>query len=169
MSGRALLVIVPVFVLLFAGAAAAQKKTFILVRHAEKDTSPTADKKDPELTEAGRARAERLRHVLKRYKPDEIFASEFNRTRATAEPTAAWRRRQIQAYNIAGLNELAEQVLASKAKRTLIVGHNTTTPALANILIGSQLFKAIPDDDYGKIFIVQLRDGRLKKAEIIEY
>ena len=54
--------------LLFASAETnlyAQKITVILVRHAEKDISPGADKVNPDLTEAGRQRALRLVEKVK--------------------------------------------------------------------------------------------------------
>jgi putative cell wall-binding protein len=44
----------------FVTGAAAQKKTIILVRHAEKDAAQANMSGDPELSAAGKERAERL-------------------------------------------------------------------------------------------------------------
>ena len=65
---------------------AGQKKIFILVRHAEKDISATADKVDPELTDAGSSRAERLVKAIKKYKPGAVYSTNFKRTNSTAKP-----------------------------------------------------------------------------------
>lgn len=53
----------------------AQTSTYILLRHAEKDTTATGStmmKADPPLTEQGKQRAEKLVQVLAAYIPDEI-------------------------------------------------------------------------------------------------
>ena len=65
-----------------------QNTTFILVRHAEKDISPTASKTDPELTAEGKQRAARLSALVKDCRPAHIFSTTFKRTIATATPTA---------------------------------------------------------------------------------
>jgi len=52
-----LAVMLAIFLGAFAQDSHAQKKTIVLVRHVEKDISATADKTDPELSQAGRDRA----------------------------------------------------------------------------------------------------------------
>ncbi|NJM52323.1 MAG: hypothetical protein HC846_02360 [Blastocatellia bacterium] len=51
----------------------AQDKTIILVRHAEKDASPTMNRFDPVLSPEGKQRAIRLFETVKSYKPEQIF------------------------------------------------------------------------------------------------
>ena len=60
------------------GVSAQSKKTIILVRHAEKDVSDTADKNDPELSPEGRQRAERLLEKIKKYKPGAVYSTNLN-------------------------------------------------------------------------------------------
>lgn len=146
--------------------------TFILVRHAEKDVSPGANKADPELTAEGRQRAERLFETVKEYKPDRIFSTVFKRTRATAAPLAinlnSAYRIQIQHYEHAELEDFAGQLLKLNAKTVVIVGHNTTTPELANLLIGQDKYKALAETEYDKIWIVKIKRSEGKPDKIVE-
>lgn len=147
----------------------AQKKTIILVRHAEKDVSPTADKVDPELTAQGVERAQRLVKTIRKYKPGAVYSTNFKRTKNTAAPAAAWRKVAVEAYDPRKLPEIVAKVLTSKYKRHLIVGHNNTTPALANLFINEEKYKTLPESDYGKIFIIKLKKGKVKSVEVVEY
>jgi broad specificity phosphatase PhoE len=149
--------------------AYAQKKTIILVRHAEKDVSPAADKVDPELTAEGTARAQRLVKTIKKYKPGAVYSTSFKRTRNTAAPAAAWRKVTVETYDPRKLPEVVARVLTSKYKRHLIVGHNNTTPALANLFINEEKYMTLPESDYGKIFIIKLKKGKVKSIEVIDY
>ena len=149
--------------------ASAQKKTFVLVRHAEKDISTAADKVDPELTDAGKARAERLVKVIKKYKPGAVYSTNFKRTGNTAKPVAAWRKKEVQIYDPKKLSDLLAAMMASKTKRFLVVGHNNTTPALANLLIKEEKYKTLPETEYGKMWIVKIKNGKLKSVEVIDY
>ena len=87
-----------------AGTGFAQNKTIVLVRHAEKVAAPPTEP-DPELSPEGRERAQRfMKAVAKRYKPHEIFSTSYKRTRQTAEPVAAKRKKEIQTYDPAKQN-----------------------------------------------------------------
>lgn len=151
------------------GDAVAQKKTIILLRHAEKDISPGADKTDPELSPEGLQRAQRLIRTIKKYKPGVIYSSNFKRTKATATPLATKRKLEIQIYDHRKLNEIVDRIMQSKRKRHVVVGHNTTTPALANLLIKEDKYKALAESEYNKIWIIKIRNGKLMSVEILEY
>src|SRR5205823_9140645 len=69
---------------LFISSAAAQSTIFI-VRHAEKAASGGDN---PDLSEAGRARAETLASMLKDAGVSAIYVTEFKRTQQTAAPLA---------------------------------------------------------------------------------
>jgi broad specificity phosphatase PhoE len=159
-----------VFLFTFASAdVLAQKKTIILIRHAEKDVSPGADKTDPELAPAGVARAQRLVKAIKKYKPGAVYSTSFKRTRNTAAPVAAWRKLEVETYDPRKLDEVVTRVLTSKRKRHLVVGHNNTTPALANLFIEEDKYKTLPESEYGKIWIIRLKKGKVKSVEVIDY
>lgn len=158
------------FLFTFTNSAVfAQKKTIILVRHAEKDISPTADKVDPELTSQGVARAQKLVKTIKKYKPGAVYSTNFKRTRDTAAPAAAWRHVAVESYDPRKLPELVARINTSKYKRHLVVGHNNTTPALANLFINEEKYKTLPESDYGKIWVIKLKKGKVKSVDVIEY
>lgn len=149
-----------------------QNTTFILVRHAEKDISPAASKTDPELTSEGKQRAARLSALVKDCRPAHIFSTTFKRTIATATPTAESvvpnYRLQIQFYDHGELEAFAAQLLQIKARCVLVVGHNTTTPELANLLIKQEKYKALADNEYNKAFFVTVK-GNKTEDKIVEY
>ena len=150
----------------------AQNKTIILLRHAEKDISAGADKIDPDLTLEGRQRAERLVEAIKKYKPDQIFSTNFKRTRFTVIPLAEKinprYRIQVQIYDYVELENFAEQLLKSKARTIVVVGHNTTTPMLANLLVKQDKYKALDESEYNKIWIIKIKKNKIKD-KVIEY
>ena len=146
-----------------------QDKTIVLVRHAEKDSAANSMNGDDPLSEIGRERVERLWKIGKKYKPHEIFATNYKRTRETVEPIAVRRRKTVQIYDPAKQAELVSQIMASKTEHYLIAGHSNTIPALANLLAKKEVFKQVPDSEYGVIWIVKIRKGELKRVEVYTY
>lgn len=166
-SARVLGIIIAI---LFSGNLLfAQKKTIVLVRHAEKNVSETADRTDPELTPAGRDRAERLVKKVGKYKPGAIYSTNFKRTLTTVEPLARKRKLEVQLYDASKQNEIVEQMLKSKTKRFVIAGHSNTIPLLANLLIKKELFKPLDDSEYETIWLIKIKDGKVTKVEILDY
>lgn len=156
---------------IFAGGSVfAQHRnlTIVLLRHAEKDSAPTADKVNPELSADGKLRAQKLVKVIKKYKPDAIYSSDFIRTKTTVQPLAEKRKLTVQIYNHRNLKELADLIMSGKIKRILVVGHNTTTPALVNMLIGQEKYKALAESEYDKIFVVKIKKKKTKPNKIKE-
>lgn len=143
-------------------------KTIVLVRHAEKLTVPATDP-DPELSAEGKARAIRLMNAIKRYKPHEIFATAYKRTQQTAEPTATRRKKKIQIYDPAKHAELVAQIMASKTDHYLIVGHSNTIPALANLIAKKEVFRNLPDTEYGVFWVIRLKNGVLQRIEVFPF
>lgn len=142
---------------LFLPAPTDVEVRYILVRHAEKlDQSA-----DPPLTEAGKSWADSLATLLQPLAVGAIYASEFERTEATARPTALQNDRPIMAYDPRDLPLLVERLNKSAAKGTiLVVGHSNTTPKLANLLLGEERYTKIDESDYGDVFVVtRLHNG----------
>jgi len=147
--------------------------TYILLRHAEKDASPTANKNDVDLSPAGRERALRLFETVKPYNPEQIFSTIFRRTRDTATPAAVNLNRDyrlmIQYYDYAEIEEFAERLLNSNAKTVLVVGHNNTTPQLANLLTGqTNKYQTLPESEYTKIWIIKIKRKNGKMMKVVE-
>jgi broad specificity phosphatase PhoE len=158
-----------------SGEAFAQNKkmTIILLRHAEKDLSDGgAENPDPVLSAEGRQRAEQLVETIKKYKPRAIYSSNFKRTRTTVTPladkTVRGYRLPIQLYNHRQLDELVNRLMTTNARTIVVAGHNTTTPALANLLIKENKYKALDESEYNKIWIIEIKKGKVKH-KLIEY
>ncbi len=145
-----------------------KKLTVILLRHAEKDVSEDADTANPNLSATGKLRAERLAQVIDKYQPDAIYSSDYIRTRATVMPLARKRRMMTQIYDPRNLNQMNDLILSGKIKRLVVVGHNNTTPALANLLIKQDKYKQLAESEYDKIWIIKIRRYKRKPAKVRE-
>ena len=161
---------------LFAFAASgvfAQKReiTIILLRHAEKDLSDDLNNSDPELSAQGKERAQRLVETIRKYKPQAIYSSNFKRTRATVLPLAEkidpHYRTMIQIYDHTKLSELIERMMTSGIRSIVVAGHNSTTPALANLLIKQNKYKPLAETEYDKIWIIRIKKGKTKDEVIV--
>jgi len=163
---NSLLVIVCVLYLSFACLEAySQDKVIVLVRHAEKVDSSA----DAELSSEGKERALRLVRKIGKYRPKEIFSTDFKRTRDTVQPIATKRHLQIQIYDPRKPQELADKILKSDHKRILVSGHSNTVPGLANLLGRKELFKNLEDSEYGAIWVIRIKKGQVQKTEILYY
>lgn len=149
----------------------AQSSTFILIRHAEKDTSiqgSTTMAANPPLNKIGLKRAKHLKKALKQYQLDEIYSTNFDRTKSTVTPIAKKFNKEIQIYNHKKLEDFANDLLAKKGKTILIAGHSNSTPALVNFLLKTNEYKSLDESIYNKIFIITVENG-VSKIEIKEY
>lgn len=122
----------------------------VIVRHAEK----AADGNDPDLSAAGRARAEALARILKDAGITAIFTSEFKRTQETAAPIA-------KSFGVTAIVVPAKDATALAARlkelrgNALVVGHGNTIPDLIKAL-GIETTIEIPENDYTELLIVVL-------------
>lgn len=165
-----------VFLFAFSINLFAQQReiTIILLRHAEK-AAPTSvmTKDNPELSEAGKQRAERLVEAIKKYHPTQIYSTNFKRTRATVAPLSEQTvppgyKRQVQFYDYNELEAFAEQLLKTKGGTIVVAGHNTTTPTLANLLIKQEKYKYLDESEYDKIFIIKIKGNKIED-EVVKY
>lgn len=154
------------FLFVGCGAASAQTKTIILVRHAEK---ADATSQDPELSAEGKQRAERLTTTIGKYKPGAFYSTNFKRTRDTVAPLAAKRKKEVQIYDPRKPNDLVDAITRSKTKRFLVAGHSNSIPGLANLVGKKDIFKNLDESEYGAIWIVRIKNGQVKKIEILAY
>jgi broad specificity phosphatase PhoE len=139
------------FLLVFALATSviSAQPVVVIVRHAEK---LAAGGNDPDLSPAGRTRAENLARILKEAKITAIFTSEFKRTQETAAPTA----KEAQVLpTIVPAKDTASVVAKLRAANgtVLVVGHGDTIPNLLKSL-GIDMEINIPDNDYTELFVI---------------
>ena len=145
-----------------ASLALAGDLDVILVRHAEKDSGPAVDATDPPLSAAGRARAAALVEALAGQPPSAIYASQFRRTRETAQAVADALGVAVEVQPINGSLEAHSAEFAATLRErhgaggtVLVVGHSNTLPALAEAL-GAQPLPAIAEDEYDRIIRVRV-------------
>ena len=135
-------------------STATAQSTIFIVRHAEKADAT----KDPDLSEAGRARAEALAKMLQDANITAIYATEFKRTQQTAAPLA-------KALGITVTTLPAENSAALIAKlrssngNALVVGHGNTIADLIKALGISEPIN-IAENDYDNLFGVVLVKNR---------
>ncbi len=145
---------------LLPAALTAQARTVFVVRHAEKvDAS-----RDPELSEAGKARADALARALADANIDAVITTQFIRTRETARPTAEARRLTpivvaASADAAAHVKAVADAVRARPAgESVLVVGHSNTVSAIVAALGGSRV-PDICDAHYANLFVLVVPDS----------
>ena len=132
---------------------ASAQPVVVIVRHAEKATNGGSD---PDLSSAGRARADALARILKDSGITAIFTTEFKRTQETAAPTAT-------SIGVTATVVPAKDTAALVAKlhqlngNALVVGHGDTIPNIIKAL-GINVPINIPDEDYSEVLIVTLGD-----------
>lgn len=126
-------------------------KTIVLVRHAEKASD---DPRDPNLTEAGVARAQELARVLGDAGVTHLFSSEYKRTRQTLEPLSLVSGAAVQVVPARDPGALVS-ALAQLPRHSVAVvaGHSNTVPGLVRNLAGVEPF-TLSDEDYDHMYVV---------------
>lgn len=153
--------------LLTAGSAMAQ--TVYLVRHAEKADASA----DPVLSKAGQARAAALSAALAEVHPGHVFTSPLQRTRLTAEPTAAYHSVKVEPVGFDGgsaghVAAIAERVQALPDDAVvLIVGHSNTVPLIARAL-GYAGAADMPECEYDRMTTLHLM-GDAAHGQVTRY
>ena len=161
------------FILLLANQLNAQTTRYIIVRHAEKDTTLANAKlmaSDPPLNSIGETRALSLADKLKDYKINQIYSSNYKRTKATASPIAKAQNLNVAIYDPRNLDAFATQLLSSEntGKTILIVGHSNSSPKLVNLLIKQDQYKDLDESIYDTYWIVTSKNGK-SKAKMMKY
>ncbi|MHA7101035.1 SixA phosphatase family protein [Roseivirga pacifica] len=152
----------------FASTTLAQEEltTFILVRHAEKGTD---DARNPNLSEIGKARAEKLKVVLASTEIAAIYSTPYKRTEQTVAPIATSLGLKVQPYDPSNMDIVVDVLKAHKGKTVLVSGHSNTTPIVANFLLGVEKFGWLKEDEYDKIFIVTVSDIGKGTVNVLSY
>lgn len=133
-------------------SSAQETTTIYLIRHAEKaNTSP-----DTELSETGKARAQKWKVYLNDKHIEAIYSTPYKRTTATAEPLAIARGINITSYNPAEM-DLKAITEKHKGKGILIIGHSNTIPKYINKLLRENQYPDIEESEFGNVYIVTIK------------
>ncbi|KZN44912.1 hypothetical protein N482_02635 [Pseudoalteromonas luteoviolacea NCIMB 1942] len=122
----------------------------VLLRHAEKQKGI-----DPSLTAKGIARAERFAQMMLPLEPTKLYATNYNRTKATLAPLADMIDTHVATYDAGNLDGFARE-LKLKTGTVVVAGHSNTTPVLVKLLTNRDV--EIDEDEFHKVFIVTFVD-----------
>jgi phosphohistidine phosphatase SixA len=137
-------------------ALAAEARTVVIVRHAEKDS---AGGEDPALSAPGEARARDLARLLGASGVTHLFASEYRRTEETLAPLAAGTGLTVAERPARESERLLEELRGLPAGSLAVVaGHSNTLPGLVRGLAGRGP-ETIGDDEYDRLFVVTHGSG----------
>jgi broad specificity phosphatase PhoE len=156
-----------IFAILSICEIQAQKTTYYLVRHAEKDTSlavASMMQSSPPLSDKGIQRANRLASILEKEQIDYIFSTNYLRTTSTAKPLATMKGQSILLYDPNKAKAFSDSIQNAPfiGKTILIVGHSNTIPPLVNTLIKTNKYPNLNDNEYGFIYKIIIGDGQVK-------
>ncbi|HEY8560222.1 MAG TPA: histidine phosphatase family protein [Pyrinomonadaceae bacterium] len=159
------------FLIGFAGGDCFGQKreiTVLIFRHADKEPETEGDESEPDVSLDGQMRAVRLVKALEKYKPARIFSTGHARTVQTVTPLSRIKNLPIESYD-GDLKTLAERILASDDRRTIaVVGINATNFELVNLFLKEKKYTMPDESDYGKIWILRIKDGKVKD-KVIDY
>jgi broad specificity phosphatase PhoE len=148
------------FILLFACLSLKSQQTNIyIIRHAEKDLSDKTNT-NPDLSEAGKKRAQKLVSELKKVKFSAAYSTPYNRTQKTLKPVADNSSIEVTNYDPKDNKALADKVLKKySGKNIIIAGHSNTIPGILEAFGVKAPFEIV-EDDYSNIFHVKINKGK---------
>lgn len=157
-----LLLLLPLVAAWWTQAEAQSPTVVILARHAEK-VVPNPPDGDPELTDAGRARATALAEALRNAGVDAVITTQWKRTRFTAQPLAELAGVTPEVVSTSGAQAHHDAVAAAVRRHAghtvLVVGHSNTVPSIIAALGGPRL-PDICDSQYADLFTLILEPGK---------
>ena len=135
--------------------------TIYIVRHAEKAATAPGGSSDVPLTTAGEERAIVLKNELAGKHITEVFSTNYNRTRSTAKPTADQFGLTVTIYAPPQPDDAFINLLRSKRKNILVVGHSNTIDDIANKLAGSTVVPGdLPETEFDNLFILKKKKNK---------
>jgi phosphohistidine phosphatase SixA len=154
-------VLLCVLTCLLLGCAHAGKEntgyTLYLIRHAEKQSDQG---RDPELTTAGEHRSQRLATWFQDKDIEDIWSSDYKRTRGTAKPLVDSSGLDLHIYDPRDLASLSSQLVQSK-HNAVIVGHSNTTPELARALCACDI-DDMDESEYDRLIVISVVDDKTR-------
>jgi len=131
--------------------------SYYIVRHAERASQGPNMSSDVPLSETGQERAQALKALLQNEKISEIFSTNTTRTKTTAQPLAEKLGKTVQIYGPRPDSAFI-QLLKTKKKNILIVGHSNTIDDIANMLSGKTVVAGdLKETEYDNLFVVKVK------------
>ncbi len=139
--------------------------TIYIIRHAEQGAG-----EDASLTEEGKDRAEKWGDYFEDKNITTYFATDHKRVVETiigissfvSEMPQPGTSRQFVVKNAGGPEDLLLKQVGEdyKGENVLIVGHSDTIHKYINIMLETDKFTEIDEEEYGNLYIVTLKDGK---------
>ncbi|WP_181198031.1 histidine phosphatase family protein [Enhygromyxa salina] len=140
----------------------AAEVTVYVVRHAEKQQLPGdamgARDKDPPLSREGQLRAMSLTEDIPVNELDAVYVTKTKRSEDTASAVVALIGVDPIHYPPRDVEGLVQRLRKRHGQSVLVVGHSNTIPPLLKGL-GVEDAVAIPEDQYGDLWVVKLAGG----------
>lgn len=133
---------------MFPSPPALAQITVVFVRHAE--PAPTAT--DPQLSPAGKERAELLASMLSRAGVKRIYVTEYRRTQETAQPLAALLHLPETRIAARDTKSLVEAIRNERTGPLLVVGHGNTIPEVIAALGGPPV--SFAEGEYNQFLVL---------------
>ena len=127
-----------------------------LIRHAEKQLDGS---KDPVLTAVGQHRSEQLAKWFQNKNIDDVWSSNYHRTRDTVEPLLTESGLELSLYNPGDQSVLVKKLL-DRQHNALIVGHSNTIPELARLLCECSI-TAMDESEHNRLIVVAVDGGEM--------
>jgi len=147
----------PALLFFSAGAAAVDTNnsfTLYLVRHAEKQLDGS---RDPVLTEAGKHRSEELAKWFQGKDIEDVWSSDYRRTRDTATPLLKQAGLALSLYDPRDQSTLVEHLL-DRQHNALVIGHSNTIPELARLLCECAITD-MDESEHDRLIVIAVVDG----------
>lgn len=125
--------------------------TYYFIRHAEK----VDNSQNPDLSEKGLERAKLWNEIFSKVTFDEIYSTDYKRTKQSASSIAANQSIKVQIYDPKSIVR-TEFLKKTRGKTVLIVGHSNTTPSFVNQIINQNIYTDIEDKTFGNLYIVAI-------------
>jgi broad specificity phosphatase PhoE len=136
----------------------AKGQMVIVARHAERadggagTAAAMTGGNDPELSDAGKARAQKLAAMLADAGIVAIYSTEYKRSKDTAGPLAANTGVKVEVIPSKDVAALVAKIKSHMTGAVLVVGHSNTVPQVIKALGGSAVTMA--DDEYDSLYFV---------------
>lgn len=122
-----------------------------MIRHAEK----VANSQNPDLSLIGLERATLWNKIFSEIDFDQIYSTDYNRTRQTVTLIAVDKKINIGLYDPKTLS-ITSFKKETLGKKVLIVGHSNTTANFVNQIINQNKYATIEDTTFGNLYIVTI-------------
>lgn len=135
------------------------KRTFYIVRHAEKDTGS-----NPAISTIGKMRAKALFQELKKKNIDLVMVTNYRRTGMTGDSLRIYNNVDTVHYGADVSGDLFLKklnTLPAKYKNIVVIGHSNTLPGIIRKAgVADYPVKDIPDNEYDNLFVVKRKKGK---------